>query len=126
MTSIDGISRLTDLIRQRVGKQAASHTRKSSANTDAAVTAEPPSFSHLIDRVGTISPDDPERERKAFRYFLEATLLTEFGMEIINDPGFYRLVDRVQAQMESNPKIHAAAKSAAVLLLRMKAGSTQN
>ncbi|MDK2125892.1 hypothetical protein [Parachitinimonas caeni] len=56
-------------------------------------------------RVRAISKDDPDRGRKAFRVFLESLLLTELGEELINDPEFHLLVDRVQQQMEANGQV---------------------
>jgi hypothetical protein len=64
-----------------------------------------------------IDPDDPQRERKAFRIFLESVLLAELGDELINDPAFYQMVEDVQLQMEGDPELASAISQAAKLLL---------
>lgn len=68
-------------------------------------------------RVKALDPDDPKRGRKAFRIFLESVLLSEFGEDLINDPGFYQMVDDVQTAMEQEPQIADAIGKAVTLLL---------
>jgi len=68
-------------------------------------------------RVRSIDPDDPGRERKAFRMFLDAVLLAEFGEQLINDAGFYQLVEQVQQHMEADPDLAASIHDAATMLL---------
>jgi hypothetical protein len=53
-------------------------------------------------RVRTISKDDPQRSKKAFRIFLESVLLDQLGANMINDPAFYQVVDTVIQTMESD------------------------
>lgn len=73
----------------------------------------------MLTRVSALDRDDPERERKAFRYFLEAALLSELGAGLINDPKFHQLVDIVQQRMQAQPDLLAASQKAARLLLAM-------
>lgn len=68
-------------------------------------------------RVAALAGDDPERNRKAMRIFLETTLLRAFGTSLRLDPGFDALVDQVQLQMESDPSLLAACRQAADSLL---------
>lgn len=125
---IDGIGRLAQLIQQRTaaGGQAGGTGKadKTSRANGASKTAEPPAFTELVTRVGALNPDDPGRERKAFRYFLEAALLSDLGMNLINDPKFHQLVDIVQQRMEAQPDLLAASRRAARLLLAMPTGKT--
>jgi hypothetical protein len=71
----------------------------------------------IAQRVLVIAPDDPQRERKAFRIFLESVLLAELGGELINDPAFYQMVEDVHQQMENDPGLASAVSQAARLLL---------
>ena len=48
--------------------------------------------------IGAVA-QDPQRQRKAFRIFLESVLLEEFGRDRLGDPGFDRLVDQVLQQL---------------------------
>jgi|SRR6185312_8931688 len=69
------------------------------------------------ERVKTIGRDDPNRGRKAFRVFLESILLSHFGENLKNDPGFYQLVDDVQFAMEADPETSDMIKTAIAHLL---------
>jgi hypothetical protein len=64
-----------------------------------------------------ISPDDPQRRRKAFRVFLESVLTAEMGTDLVNDPAFHRLVDDVQRTMEADTERAAAMERAGDFLL---------
>lgn len=120
---IDGIGRLAQLIQQRTlaggrtGKTGI--TGRASNAAKPTKTAEPPVFTALLTRVSALDRDDPDRERKAFRYFLEAALLSELGAGLINDPKFHQLVDIVQQRMQAQPDLLAASQKAARLLLAM-------
>ncbi|WP_157057099.1 hypothetical protein [Herbaspirillum autotrophicum] len=71
----------------------------------------------IASRVSIIDPDDPQRERKAFKVFLESVLIAELGDTLANDPAFYTMVEAVQQQMESDPELAKAIRSATKLLL---------
>ncbi|HCW18703.1 MULTISPECIES: hypothetical protein [Achromobacter] len=117
---IDGIGRLAQLIQQRtVSGARAGDTARAGKSATAKKAAEPPAFTELLKRVASLAPDDQERERKAFRYFLEAALLSDLGANLINDPKFHQLVDIVQQRMEAQPELLAASQRAARLLLEL-------
>lgn len=125
MTRIDAASELAALIRRQFGQAQAQGTQRSAvpaAKTSATKTsARNPaenSAALIAQRVRAIPADDPQRRRKAFRVFLESALLNELGDSLINDPGFYRLVDRVEQQMTANPQLSEAIDAAAEMLLK--------
>lgn len=60
-------------------------------------------------RVSAIDRSDPDRHGKAFRAFLEAVLLSEFGTGHVNDPAFQALVDRVHDQIRGDQALEADA-----------------
>lgn len=68
-------------------------------------------------RVRALSPDDPQRQRKAFRLFLESVLMQAFGRERLDDRGFDQMVDAVLERMEGDAELHAALREAGDLLL---------
>lgn len=120
---IDGIGRLAQLIQQRtVSGTRAGDTGRTGKSATAKKAAEPPAFTELLKRVASLAPDDQERERKAFRYFLEAALVSDLGANLINDPKFHQLVDIVQQRMEAQPELLAASQRAARLLLEIPSG----
>jgi len=71
----------------------------------------------LARRVAAIDRQDPDRRRKAFRVFLEALMLDEWGPQLINDPGFQQVVDSVHQQMEAQPGLLLLMDEAARRLL---------
>lgn len=83
----------------------------------------PDDFATVVaQRIRAIPRDDPERERKAFRLFLETVLLSELGAALVNDPQFAVMVDHVQAQMESDAQLRRASLDAARVLLKSADG----
>lgn len=74
-------------------------------------------------RVRSLSPDDPQRQRKAFRLFLESVLMQAFGRDRLDDRGFDQMVDAVLERMESDPQLHAALREAGDLLLADAGGA---
>ena len=68
-------------------------------------------------RVRALAPEDPQRQRKAFRLFLESVLMQAFGRERLDDRGFDQLVDAVMQQMESDADLHSALREAGDQLL---------
>jgi len=68
-------------------------------------------------RVRALAADDPHRERKAFRLFLESVLVQAFGRDRLDERGFDQMVDTVLERMESDPQLHAALREAGNLLL---------
>ena len=129
MTQIDASASLAAAIRRQVSSLArpvqtagvASQRGRAAARrpSDAQASGAPADLAALVARrVRAIDPDDPGRRRQAFRVFLESVLLAEFGeAQLINDPGFYRLVDDVQLQMEADADLAVAIDHAAVWLL---------
>lgn len=75
----------------------------------------------LAQRIRSIERDDPRRGKKAFRIFLESVLLAHFGQQLINDPQFYQLAERVHDTMEADPEL-AAMIGTAIAHLTTDAG----
>lgn len=123
MTGLDPTNQLAALIRVQVASLRRRQDPKTAAGRrqpSAADSAQPqPDLAALVaQRVRSISADDPQRERKAFRIFLETVLLSELGQQLVGDPAFALMVDHVQEQMESDPELAQASLDAARLLLK--------
>jgi hypothetical protein len=122
VSGLDPTSQLAALIRvqvaalrrQQPGKAMPAPKQASSGDHSAA----PDVAAVIAQRIRSISADDPERERKALRVFLETVLLTELGADLVNDPSFSAMVDHVQREMASDPDLAAASREAAQTLLR--------
>jgi len=126
MTHIDPASQLAALIRVQVAslRKPASRGRAASGAPSRMAPSAPQGLgapadlaSVVAQRIRAIAPDDPQRERKAFRMFLETVLLAELGASIVNDPSFAVMVDHVQNQMEADPELAQASRAAARVLL---------
>ena len=122
MSRIDSAGRIAEIVRRQVdalrdpaspgaGRSAAGQERRASSRESASLGAV------IARRVQAIDPGDPDRRRKAFRVFLESVLLAEVGEALINDPGFYQLVDQVQSRMQADADLARAMDEAADLLL---------
>lgn len=122
MTGIDPANQLAALIRVQVASLRRGQKLKTSAGkrktSDSSVLPTPDLAMLVAQRIRSISTDDPERERKAFRIFLECVLLSELGQELIGDPAFAVMVDHVQEQMQGDPQLAQASVDAARLLLK--------
>lgn len=120
MTTIDSTSALVAIIRQQVAgaRTTARAGKQAQPGASAAVHKGARTLAGLVaQRIGAIGADDPQRNRKAFRAFLESVLLGELGMNLINDPAFYHIVDTVQATMEEDPALVQQIDEAGRLLL---------
>lgn len=128
MSGLDPTNHLAALIRVQVASLRRRQDIKSPVGKRQPVITDAPSTSDLAtvvaQRIRCIAPDDPQRERKAFRIFLETVLLSELGQELVGDPAFARMVDHVQSQMEGDPELAKSSGDAARLLLRSAQGTS--
>ena len=118
------------MIRAQFAAQTGAAERRIGARTDtsASISPQPGATSKTISkeellrqsiaaRVGALSPDDPQRQRKAFRIFLESILTQELGRVRIDEHRFNRMVDEVLERMEADESLSAAMLEAGGLLL---------
>ncbi len=123
MTRIDPSAQLLAQIRAQaltVKKQVSERGPAERSEQQRTVAAETKQdlLAQVALAVKDISPDDPERRRKAFRFYLQAVLARECHVSARDDPAFKELVDRVQDAMEADPRLRAAIASAGDVLLR--------
>ncbi|MCO4855920.1 hypothetical protein MKD49_05415 [Herbaspirillum sp. WGmk3] len=124
MTSVDSINQLAGLIRGQVAalRRPASQSRRTPTGARPhAKDAQHQDIASLVaKRVNVIDANDPQRERKAFKIFLESVLIAELGDELANDPAFYVMVEQVQRQMESDESLAVSIRKACRILLGEK------
>ncbi len=123
MTGLDPANQLAALIRVQVAALRRGPDVRSAAGRKQAAAARnaaplPDLASVVSQRIRSIARDDPQRERKAFRLFLEAMLLAELGQELVGDPDFALMLDHVQGQLEGDAELAKASTEAARLLLK--------
>ena len=117
MTTIGPVQQIVAAIRAEMAGRVQPGAARKRAGARATKTPPSPAGSLIAQRVKALDPLDPDRERKAFRIFLESVLLAELGEELINDHNFYQLVDQVQRTMEDSPRLAAAMSKAVTRLL---------
>jgi hypothetical protein len=61
----------------------------------------------IRNRIAQISPEDPQRRRRALRVIIEVSLLKEFGSQLEADPAFHSLVDQVAQTMGESPELQS-------------------
>lgn len=66
----------------------------------------------IADRLQAIDPKSPNAERKRKRIFLESTLAWEFGEEVLRDPKFQELLDRLEATISEHPEVERQFRTA--------------
>lgn len=126
MSRIDPSTRIASMVRAALAAQRheASPVRsRPQGRAPAPAGGRPSDLGSLIAaRVAAIPLEDPERRRKVFRAFLEATLLAELGEQLQADPRFGTMVDAVQEQMAADPQVAAAMEQAVQVLLSPPGG----
>lgn len=126
MSQINGAGRIAEIVRQQLetsrglGRQTPPKANSFSAATGSTGPARTRLDVTVARRVRAIDPQDPDRRRKAMRVFLESVLLAELGESLINDDGFYQLVEQVQQQMAADSGLAEIMDQAADLLLVAK------
>ncbi|WP_433693419.1 hypothetical protein [Herbaspirillum seropedicae] len=124
MTSVDSINQLAGLIRGQVAALRRTASQSQRPPVDARSPAKDPQHQDIASlvakRVNVIDANDPQRERKAFKIFLESVLIAELGDELANDPAFYAMVEQVQRQMESDEELAVSIRKASRILLGEK------
>ncbi|MBT9458002.1 MAG: hypothetical protein IV097_15390 [Burkholderiaceae bacterium] len=124
MSHIDPTGALASLLRSQVRLLNRAPGQKATRKAEASVGSpaqhaapEPDLAALLASRLKALDPDDPNRRGKALRLFIEHTLLAEFGSNLLSDPGFFRMVDQVVAQMASAADLSLHIDQAVELLL---------
>ena len=118
-TPIHHVGQLAGAIRAQLANRGSQTARPAErSRTPARSSTSGDTLARLIDlRVAQISPNDPNRGRKAFRIFLEAVLLSELGEQLVSDARFHQLVDDVQQAMQGDPDLALMIDQAIASLL---------
>jgi hypothetical protein len=112
----DPISRLNpalEVLRQRLAEHA--QRLDSAGKGGAPRTAAPPSarepgraesLRHRVaERLKAIDAQDPQRDRKRRRAFIETVLSLEFGEALQNDPKTLELIERIEQAIDGRPEL---------------------
>ncbi|MDQ8035725.1 MAG: hypothetical protein REJ50_27295, partial [Bordetella sp.] len=72
----------------------------------------------LADSVRKLQPDDPQRQRKAYRLFMQSVLAQALGRSRFDEASFRHLLDSVIEQMEGDAQLRGQLCEAGDLLLQ--------
>ena len=118
MTSIDPRHRVADVLRQQAANAAAGGRAARSAVTAKAGPARSSRVpAAVVRRIAAIAPDDPQRQRKAVRIFLESALLQALDARLAHDASFPAMLDAVQQDMQDHAELARAVDRLGDLLL---------
>lgn len=132
MTSIDSASRLAAMLVTRMTVQlrepsphagrldeqrASTHDTSTPDSGDVRTDEDARLLQSLTLAVGRIAADDPDRQRKAYRLFMEAMLARALDRTRFDDMDFRQLLDTVLQRMEDDSELHDQLREAGQLLL---------
>src|SRR5689334_11803438 len=114
--SLDPVNRLNqmmEVLRREMAESAARadkgqrQTKTVAQNAIKAKSALEELRARLHERLRALDPDDPRRQHKAKRLFLEAVLAQEFGNELPLDRRFDDMLDSIQDTISTSPELDA-------------------
>ncbi|WP_399678701.1 hypothetical protein [Xenophilus sp.] len=132
MTSIDSASRLAAMLAARMTAELRHHSpraerldtgreptqdRSTSDLSDVSAGEDARLLQSLALAVGRLPADDPDRQRKAYRLFMEAMLARALDRTRFDDMDFRQLLDTVLQRMEDDSELHGQLREAGQLLL---------
>lgn len=122
MSPIDPLGPLLAQIRaQAAGLKRKGAESRTGRDAPAGATREstPNLMDGVIAEVASLSPELPDRRRRAFRCFLQAVLSSELAIDDQHAPSYQDLVDRVLTSMEGDGRLREAIDHAGDALLGM-------
>ena len=120
MASISQVDRLLQSVRAQAlaGKAGARGLRKPAATSTRGDPKAPDVAVYVAERIRSISADDPQRRKRAFRAFLEGSLLDMFDQAVLEDAVFQGVIDKVHGALLEDPEVLAAMERVVEVLLR--------
>ena len=111
------VSRLRSSSGGKASSAVATGSRRSVPGSDAQAAGAGIEWQDQVrHRILALEPDDPQRQRKVLRLFVEASLVREFGPQLANDASFQLVVDDVMRAMEEEPELRESIDAAVNLL----------
>jgi hypothetical protein len=108
MDPVNPLDGLAAILRKRIASEATTKGKRAgqSAATNASAASQRPAPEVLKRKlqlsIESVALDDPARNKKVVRLFVESVLTWQFGESLLNAPGFAELADEVQATLESD------------------------
>jgi len=114
---MDHISRLNSIInslRSQIEPLSGKTARKTDKKTDKSEPEETASSAlsmnqleqRIVERIKTIDPDADNPQRKAFFILVESILAWEFGEQLLKDPEFYEIINKVTDSIQDNTSLN--------------------
>lgn len=110
MDKINGLNNIVALLRKQIrnpeknqSKSVDSRSKTDDTEISATSTLELKELEkRLLDRIKVVDPDDPDRDKKTIYIFVQTILTWELGENLLKDPNFYELVEKVSELIHSN------------------------
>jgi len=110
MDKINGLNNIVALLRKQIrnpeknqSKSVDSRSKTDDTEISATSTLELKELEkRLLDRIKVVDPDDPDRDKKTIYIFVQTILTWELGENLLKDPNFYELVEKVSELIQSN------------------------
>ena len=113
MDKINGLNNIVALLRKQIRnpekKQSKSVDNRSKTDeTDSTATSSLELIEleqRLLDRIKVVDPVDPDRDKKTIYIFVQTILIWELGENLLKDPNFHELVEKVSELIHSNTRL---------------------
>ena len=113
MDKINGLNNIVALLRKQIrnpekNQSKSVDSRSKTDETDNTATSSLELIEleqRLLDRIKLVDPDDPDRDKKTIYIFVQTILTWELGENLLKDPNFYELVEKVSELIHSNTRL---------------------
>ena len=113
MDKINGLNNIVALLRKQIrnpekNQSKSVDSRSKTDETDNTATSSLKLIEleqRLLDRIKLVDPDDPDRDKKTIYIFVQTILTWELGENLLKDPNFYELVEKVSELIHSNTRL---------------------
>jgi hypothetical protein len=108
MDRIKNINQIMEIVRTQVSGKSSDIRNKKAQTTQGSASSKTGKISQsalkkkITDKLKAIDSEAPLSMQKSKEIFLESVILWEFGENLINDPGFPALIDKIRSTLDEN------------------------
>lgn len=108
MDRIKSLNSIVEVVRAQISSRTHSSKRRSSSASTASGTARTQKLSQqdlrrsIAEKISALDPNNQRELDRSKQIFLESVVLWEFGGDLINDPTFPELIDKIKSTLDQN------------------------